>query len=351
MNFHSLSLIGIGIISFSILFFILIMQFQRQTLWSGFSFLCALFALAIFAFFLVTYFSEEIQEQPVLYFSILFFGVIAALLLVFMPLIILLVFFCEGIKLIRKEGFHWQNMLSIGFAVLLIILLRHPNFGFSKEASIGNVLYTALLLGVFYALFLLTMYVVSNLMNLWHIRENHHFDYIVVLGSGIFGTRVPPLLANRIERGMRLAEKNPNAVLILSGGQGQGESIPEGKAMASYAIEHGFDPVRIIIEDQSRNTWENLSFSRRKMEKKKPRIAIVTTSFHVFRALMIAHRQKMTCIGYGAKTKWYFTLNAIIREFIGYLSLTWKRHTCMYVMLLFLYFGFRMLIQYVQTRW
>ena len=31
-------------------------------------------------------------------------------------------------------------------------------------------------------------------------------------------------------------------------------------------------------------------------------------------------------MGFGAKTKWYFTLNALIREFIGYLSLTWKRH-------------------------
>lgn len=350
MNVYMLPAIGISIVFFSVLFFIFMMLFQRQTLWSGFSFLCVLLILAAFAFFLLAYFSEQIQELPILYFIILFFGSLAAIFLLSLPVIILFVFFCEGIKLIRKEGLHWRNMLSIGFALLLIILIFHPAFMFPKNLPIGDTVYSALMIGISYILFLLTMYVVSGLMNLWHIRENHHFDYIIVLGSGIFGTEVPPLLANRIERGMRLAEKNPNAVLILSGGQGKGEDMPEGKAMSLYATAHGFDPARMLIEDQSRNTWENISFSRQKMKMEKPRIAIVTTSFHVFRALMIARRQKIICAGYGAKTKWYFTLNAMIREFIGYLSLTWKRHACIYITLLFLYFGGCWMIQYLQAR-
>lgn len=62
------------------------------------------------------------------------------------------------------------------------------------------------------------------------------------------------------------------------------------------------------------------------MEKQKPKIIIVTTAYHVFRALILARKQGMKCVGFGAKTKWYFTLNAFIREFIGYLSLTWKMH-------------------------
>lgn len=62
------------------------------------------------------------------------------------------------------------------------------------------------------------------------------------------------------------------------------------------------------------------------MNREKPKIAIVTTAYHVFRALILARKQGMKCVGFGAKTKWYFTLNALIREFVGYLSLTWKRH-------------------------
>ena len=54
------------------------------------------------------------------------------------------------------------------------------------------------------------------------------------------------------------------------------------------------------------------------------RFAIVTNSYHVYRALVLAKRLGLQCIGYGAKTKWYFTLNAFVREFIAYLTITWR---------------------------
>lgn len=63
------------------------------------------------------------------------------------------------------------------------------------------------------------------------------------------------------------------------------------------------------------------------MEKDRPKVIVVTTTYHVFRALLLAKQQGLKCVGFGAKTKWYFTLNALIREFAGYLRLTWKRHT------------------------
>ena len=62
------------------------------------------------------------------------------------------------------------------------------------------------------------------------------------------------------------------------------------------------------------------------LKKDRPKVVVVTTSYHVFRALLLAKQQGLKCVGFGAKTKWYFTLNALIREFAGYLRLTWKRH-------------------------
>ncbi len=112
----------------------------------------------------------------------------------------------------------------------------------------------------------------------------------------------------------------------MSGGQGPGEKIPESEAMADYAIEQGVDAARIIREQKSVSTQENLQFSRELMEGRKPRIILVTTAYHVFRSLILARRQGIKCVGFGARTKWYFTLNALLREFIGYLHLTWKRH-------------------------
>ena len=147
----------------------------------------------------------------------------------------------------------------------------------------------------------------------------------MVLGCGVSGDRVTPLLAGRIEKGLQLLRYNPRARLILSGGQG--ETIPEGEAMAAYAQAQGIDMGRVIVEKRSANTRENLLFSRELMEGQKPRIALVTTGYHVFRALILARKCGIRCIGYGARTKWYFTLNALIREFVGYLKLSWKLHT------------------------
>ena len=80
------------------------------------------------------------------------------------------------------------------------------------------------------------------------------------------------------------------------------------------------------MEPEAASTRENLLFSYRLMEKRRPSIAIVTTDYHVFRALILARKEGIRCVGYGAKTTWYFALNAFLREFSGYLSLTFKGH-------------------------
>ena len=88
----------------------------------------------------------------------------------------------------------------------------------------------------------------------------------------------------------------------MSGGQGSGEDISESEAMAAYEVDKGVNPDRIIKEQESVSTKENLLFSRKLMEKKSPKITIVTTAYHVFRALILAKRQGIKCVGFGTKT-------------------------------------------------
>lgn len=177
-----------------------------------------------------------------------------------------------------------------------------------------------------YVLALMAVYLLSAALNLLHMKKCRGADYIIVLGAGVIGTRVTPLLAARIDKGIELLHYNPDAKLILSGGQGPGEDIAEGKAMAGYAKQKDVAPEKIIVEGKSTSTGENLLFSSELMEKSEPRVIVVTTAYHVFRALLLAKQQGLKCVGFGAKTKWYFTLNAFIREFLGYLSLEWRRH-------------------------
>ena len=168
------------------------------------------------------------------------------------------------------------------------------------------------------------LYTTSSFVNLVNLFPGK-LDYVVVLGAGLIGDQVTPLLASRIEKGIAIYQKHPGSKLIMSGGQGPDELMAEGQAMANYAFEQGIPVEDIVIENQSTNTEENLKFSYALM-KPGSRFALVTNYYHVFRALLLARKLKIKCIGYGARTKFYFSLNAFIREFVGYLVMTKKAH-------------------------
>ena len=190
---------------------------------------------------------------------------------------------------------------------------------------------------VYYFFIVLLLFVVSSLLN----RIPNPFktyDYIIVLGSGLIGGRVPPLLANRINKGIKLFHRYQSAShpvkIIFTGGQGKDELLPEAEAMAKYALERGMREEDIIIDNKSVNTYENLLFSKRlieedaagKQDSEKYQVITVTNNFHVFRALLWARKVKLKSDGAGAKTKLYFWLNALIREFIGVIYMQRKYH-------------------------
>ena len=313
------------IISFCV--FAGIMIREPRTLWSGASFFGMMCCLALFLFFLLAQYSQWLLAHEGVIAVLVFFIVAAAACVVVFPLFLMILFFVEGVRNIRHEGAKPSNMLSMLFAVLLYgYVIVWPSVGNLGKDVFGTAVYQAVSFTALYLLALMAMYTLSGILNLIHLRKSRNADYIIVLGAGIIGRQVPPLLAARIERGIEILRSNPHAMLIMSGGQGPGEDIPESEAMAAYAVEKGVERERIIMERESVSTEENLRFSAKLAEKKDAKVVIVTTAYHVFRALILARKQGMKCVGFGAKTKWYFTLNALIREFAGYLSLTWKKH-------------------------
>ena len=107
-----------------------------------------------------------------------------------------------------------------------------------------------------------------------------------------------------------------------SGGQGTDERISESLCMHNYLREQGVPEEHILMEDRSRNTYENMKFSKELIDKRNAaaRVAYSTTNYHVFRSGMMARRVKMRAQGMGSKTKWYFWPNAAVREFAGLLQ-------------------------------
>lgn len=307
--------------------FVAVMVREPRSLWSGASFFLMLLGLAPFLLCVLAYYSSWLSSHSWAMFLVLMLAAVAGLFLLAFPILLLFIFAIEGIRVLRHEGLSPSNLLSLSFAALWFgFLFIWPMVGMWNKSSLGTALYVIASLSAVYMLFLMAMYALSALLNLFHLRRKRNLDYIIVLGAGLAGDKITPLLASRINKGIMLLEHNPQAKLILSGGQGPDELLPEGDAMAAYAIARGADPARLLVERQSMTTEENLRFSRMLMTGERPRTAVVTTAYHVFRALVLAKRQGLRCVGFGAKTKWYFTLNAVLREFAAYINLTRKKH-------------------------
>lgn len=327
-------MIFIPLIILLILYFMycMLMRYESRTLWSGVGFFGLSMMTIITAFFYAFYYSETLTHYPLIMDIGVLLAAAAVLVILFFPLATIIMFFVEGIKVIKHEGLKLTNLLSLIFAIGLFIFLFVGPIFVKSSNKIMTSLYAVISFAVFYLLSVLASYCLSAFLNTFHLFKKRKLDYIIVLGAGIKGEQVPPLLTSRIDQGIEILKKNPKALVIMSGGQGKGEDIPEGEAMARYAINKGIDESKIIIEDKSTNTKENLLFSSKLMTKESPRVGLVTTSYHVFRALILAKDLGIRCIGFGSVTKWYFTLNALIREFIGYLSMTWKKHVIVIIL-------------------
>ncbi len=234
----------------------------------------------------------------------------------------------SNVSLIRHEGFRPVNLLGILLSILLVggaVFL----FFFDYEVS-GNVdevrlhdLICSLIRTVYlYVECMLIGTVVANAIAA-RAEPAPDRDFLIILGCAIRKDGTPtPLLAGRIDRAIEFYEKQKNKtgkelLFVTSGGKGSDEVLSESAVMKRYLIEHGIPEDRIIEENKSVDTYQNMKFSKEKIDAIDPdgKIAFSTTNFHVFRSGIFARRFKMRAIGVGAKTKWYFWPNASVREF------------------------------------
>lgn len=149
-------------------------------------------------------------------------------------------------------------------------------------------------------------------------------QYAVVLGAEVRGDTPSPILQERLDRTLRFMEDYPETVIILSGGQGAGENLPESRAMYLYLESRGADMTRVYEESKSRNTRENLKFSGELAEKlglDRKKVTIITSDFHLLRAEYIADSLDMEAGSVGALTKnVFFRINYYVREAFSFVK-------------------------------
>ena len=116
-------------------------------------------------------------------------------------------------------------------------------------------------------------------------------DYIVVLGCQVRGNYPSRALKERIDTAQEYLEENPDTIAILSGGQGTGENISEAQCMYDWLVRGGIDGERLIMEDKSTSTVENLKFSSQYLEKETSSVGVISNNFHIYRSVAIAKMQ------------------------------------------------------------
>ena len=239
----------------------------------------------------------------------------------------------SNISLIRHEGRRGVNLLGILLSFLLIagqvFLYR---FDYAVSGSQREVMVHDLFANLFAAVYLyfecmLIGVIVADAIAARHEPEKNK-DFLIILGCGLRKDGTPtPLLQGRIDRALTFyerqkAETGKELVFVTSGGRGPDEVISESESMKRYLMERGVPEEKIIQEDRSADTMENMKLSKEKIWALDPnaKVAFSTTNYHVFRSGLFARRVKMRAVGMGAETKWYFWPNAAVREFAGLLT-------------------------------
>ena len=246
----------------------------------------------------------------------------------------------SNINLLRKEGKTWKNMLGLilgGFICVSTVLMV---FGISSQPYRND--FSALLIDYLYYLYALIIAylecILIGTITMGIIAAKHipHYDkdYVIIPGCQIRKDgSLTPLLRARVDKALEFAaaqqEKTGKApAFVVSGGKDADEIISEADAMGNYLLSMGVEDSRILKENQSRNTEENIRFSAGliKQEKDPARIAFSTTNYHVFRTGNIAWESGFDMEGVGAGTKSYFWINAFIREFVATMVSEKKKH-------------------------
>ncbi|KFL42399.1 hypothetical protein CH76_12700 [Lysinibacillus sp. BF-4] len=147
-----------------------------------------------------------------------------------------------------------------------------------------------------------------------HNSAHGEFEYAIVLGAKVNAGGVPSnALKNRLDVALDYATKYPHVTLVVTGGQGADEDATEASVMLAYLTERGLDSSRIIVEDQSTSTYENITNSLKRMPEVTG-VTIITSDYHCARAKLIARRLGLAVNALPADTPKSIRFKVIQRE-------------------------------------
>ena len=271
----------------------------------------------------------------------------------------------SNINLIRKEGKSLKNLLGLFLGIFLCVSTLLPDYIYQLLMKwqivniynlngpgpyVYNFLEALVFLSISYLECVLLGTIIIAIKSVKK-KDVYNKDYMIILGCQINSDgSLTPLLKGRCDRAIEFRNKQlestkKDLIFIPSGGKGEDEVISEGEAIKKYLESCNIDSKNIIVDNKSKNTYENMKFSFNLIKKKNANVGFSTTNYHVLRAGLIASEMGYKVDGIGSKTKAYFWINAFIREFIGTLYSEKKKHIIV-ILLIVLILAIMILITY-----
>ena len=231
----------------------------------------------------------------------------------------------NGFVIMKHEGKRLSCMLSLLFGIFIIagavaLILSMYKLDYDDKRNPVRITLFLIGYGVFYVSLIALAFLLYSLM-IKIIPHRRKYRYVIVLGAGLLhGDKVSKLLSDRLDKAAKVWQKaGEDAFLICSGGRGEDETISEAEAMKKYLTTHGIPEDRVLLENRSTDTMENLTFCKKLIDEDTAsgKCVIVTSGYHVLRSLIYSRKIGLTADGIGAHTAMYYWPSAMIREYVA----------------------------------
>lgn len=235
-------------------------------------------------------------------------------------------------------------LLMIVVTIVEAIVIYKIRFVYSKQ-PVGAILLSSLTIFIFYLISKLTLnkfvraytfnfatinliFLVIMLLYMWQMNRDlrdlkamHGTDFLLVLGNKCTSSRIPPILAGRLDKAVELySDFDQKPKIIVSGGHSFAGLPAEAELMRDYLLDVGIPDEMILVESKSIDTIQNLEYSAIKIHKiwqkvQRPRVIIVTSDYHIPRTKLLARKLSLKVQFSAAKTVKMLRWPAMFREF------------------------------------
>jgi uncharacterized SAM-binding protein YcdF (DUF218 family) len=360
--------------------FLIVMKRDRRTIMTGILFVLSLVLLFLGLQYVLYKYSKTIDAMLPFAATVSSISKVIMFIIGLVPMIMIMITIWYGITVIRKEGLRSHNARTLGFAIILIVYtVFWPMAGQFRTGYFTMSLYAIISYCVIYLILLKSMYTMTSIINLIHRKDTAGFDYLILMGAGLKGDKSGELMKRRIDKLYELWQKSPKAKVVVTGGWSDDEYIQLASEYANELVEKGIPRDVILIDGDSHNTLEDIQGAKRLIKEdlrsempentddeqanrrtqnsdewygkkgmlglsavlqkikacfnrfgnkeilnssKGPKIALVSSNYHVLRSLIISRKEKMRDIGYGASVRTDYRMNAFVNEYYRYLRVS-----------------------------